>query len=254
MFQKSCSALLFAFGPLLNEGIMCSRVHWKFAAVIMKEPRSCSFAQDYTINSSPRPRVITVVNATRLQPTSWMWNVSFLLLNAHSKCLSCPISAANTFPHPTESRFHLLSQKWLPATKGLKKEKQRKDPHTDYQFAFKHKTKMFILFYFKRRPFWFLFFIFDRQRFSTVTTQRSCTMTGRNKPEGRLMPWILTWLSVEVRLVICISPSRHSHAGPAPLCTWWNSSRPSCPDNWSLDYRLWEYGEGKKTKRKGVIV
>lgn len=79
-------------------------------------------------------------------------------------------------------------------------------------------------------------------------------MAGRNKPEGRLMPRIPTWLSVGARRVICINPSRHSHPDPAALCTWWNGSQRCCPDNWALDYRLWEYGEGEKTKRKGVIV
>lgn len=33
-------------------------------------------------------------------------------------------------------------------------------------------------------------------------------MAGRSKPEGRIMPWIPTRLSVGVRWVICISPSR----------------------------------------------
>lgn len=111
---------------------------------------------------------------------------------------------------------------------------------------------------FTKHVIFFLFFFFSITWLTAIfhgnNTRRCCTMAGRNKPEGRLMPWIPTWLSVGARRVICINPSRHSHPDPAALCTWRNGSQRCCPDNWALDYRLWEYGEGEKTKRKGVIV
>lgn len=244
LLYKRTESLLSATGPLLNKGIMCSRVHWKFAAEIMKKAQSCGLAQDSTLNSSTRPRVISVVGDNL--KVDCVFSYCLLLT---SKCLLFVSHASSWYVHASLDSPCLSIGECLQPN-AFKKQTQRKDTNTSNHALF-HKNIFFS--FFKNN----VFFIFPPNWltviFHSYNTQRCCTMAGRNKPEGRLMPWIPTWLSVGARRVICISPSRAgalilarqhcARGGTVASAVAWTT------DRWITG--LSEYGEGEKTKEKG---